>query len=98
MEIRYERVDALELVSGINKNLCPSALRSKTVSSLTIRFSGGFDGPAACRSDADDPSSVFLCFVNDICRFFCDLIPFGMHVMVKDIVFFYGSECTETYM
>ena len=81
MEIRDKTLHQFELVTGINKNLCPAALRSKTISSLTVRFSGRFDGSAGCRSNADHPMSALPGSIDEFGSLLRHNIELRMHVM-----------------
>ncbi len=86
MEIRYERVDALELVSGIYEDVRVSG----TGHHLRIDGCDGFESPGRSGSDGDYPPAFGLCPADDVGGF--------LHLVFFDIVSLDRSECSETYM
>lgn len=56
MEVRDQAVQNLELIARIDENVGPAAARADRA----VLSRCGFNRPAACRTDTDDASTIFL--------------------------------------
>ena len=94
MEIGYERVDALILISGIDKYIRPVI-----VGAYLAAFSrDALESAAAGSSDGKNASAVFLRIVYEFRRSLRQHIMLGVHMVILNILRLDGAECSETYM
>ena len=94
MEISYERVDTLILISGIDEYIRPVI-----VGTYLAAFSrDAFERAAAGSSHGKNTSVVFLRIVYEFRRSLRQHIMLGVHMVILDILRFDGSECSETDM
>ena len=60
MEVGNQRIDALELVTGIDEDICPAFC----LADFTEEGRDTFQRPAAGSADCDDTAAVFLGFID----------------------------------
>ena len=92
MEIGHKSVEHLELIAGVDEDvrkalagLDPAVLRRNA---LKRAAGGGADG--------DDPSAVFLGFVDEPCGLLGDLVVLAVHLVLCHVLDLDGTEGAET--
>ena len=78
MEVCDQAVQNLELIARIDENVGPAAARADRA----VLSRCGFNRPAACRTDTDDASAIFLRLINHISSVFFDAVKLRMHMMI----------------
>ena len=94
VEIGNQAIQYLKFVTGINENLCVAA--ACLYNAIFIRST--LHGTAAGGSHTDNPIPCFPGIIDQLCRLFRYLIIFGMHMMIQNIIFFYGTEGSQSHM
>ena len=88
MKVGDERVHTLEFVRRIDKNGRIAAARAQK----TVFVRDCFERPHGRSADGDDSPPFALGGIHDIRRLFPHAIVFGVHDVVRQILFFDGAE------
>ena len=94
MKVGDERVHALEFVRRIDKNGRIAAARAQK----TVFVRDRFERPHGRSADGDDSPPFALGGIHDIRRRFTHAIVFGVHDVVRQILFFDGAESPQPHM
>ena len=94
MKVRDQSVNCLEFISRIDKNLCPAAsgLYNPILTSCRLQCT------AACSTYRNHSSAVFLCVIDQFRLIFIHNIKLRVHMMLFNIIYFYRTESSKTYM
>ena len=94
MEISYKAIYSLKLIARVDKNICPATFyRNKA-----IFFCNRFQSSCTCSTYSNNSTTICSCVIYNISIFLINHIKFGMHFMVKNIIFLNWSKCTKTNM
>ena len=94
VEVCDQTVQNLELVARIDENVGPAAARADRA----VLSRCGFNRPAACRTDTDDASAIFLRLIDHVGGIFLDTIELRVHMMIQYIRNLDRPEGSQTHM
>ena len=94
VEIRHERVDAAELIAGVNKNIRPAGSGAHGA----VRLRKALQRPARSGADRDDAAANGLRFVDDLRRLLRHHAKFRVHGVILNVFLLDRAEGPQTNM